>query len=104
MINEENMRIALEKAKMRMLEKYPDTEHGKLRIFMQQPHQMAGLQAVDYCLWAIHRVYTYQDFRYYRFLHEKISMVHDLSYGTEYYGTYFNKSKPITEGRFKGKT
>lgn len=99
-INEDNMRGALEKAKERMLKKYPATEHGNIRIFMQQPHQIAGLQAVDYCLWAIHRVYNFQDFRYYRFLQDKISLVHDLSYGKEYYGTYFNKSNPLSKERF----
>ena len=101
-INEENMWGALEKAKGRMLAKYPATEHGKVCFFMQQPHQMAGLQAVDYCLWPIHRVYTHQDFSYYNFLQDKISLVHDLSHGKEYYGTYFNKTHPITMERFDG--
>lgn len=99
-INEENMWEALEGAKNRMLSKYPATDHGAIRFFMQQPHQLAGLQAVDYCLWAIHRVYNHQDFRYYHFLQDKISLVHDLSYGVDYYGTYFNKAKPLTKERF----
>lgn len=101
-INETNMRGALEKAKERMLVKYPATKHGAIRIFMQQPHQLAGLQAVDYCLWAIHRVYNHRDFRYYHYLTDKISLVHDLSCGTEYYGTYFNKRKLLTRERFDG--
>jgi len=99
-INDENMRNALNSAKLRMLKKYPKTEHGELRIFLQQPDQIAGLQAVDYCLWAIHRVYTFQDFRYYNFLNDKISLIHDLSFGKDYYGTYFNKSNPVTKERF----
>ncbi len=99
-INEENMWLALEHAKARMLAKYPQVEHGAIHFFMQQPHQLAGLQAVDYCLWAIHRVYNHRDFRYYNFLQDKIGLVHDLSYGKEYYGTYFNKAKPLTRERF----
>jgi hypothetical protein len=61
---------------------------------------IVGLQVADYCLWSLHRVYHHKDFRYYHYLQDKISLVHDLSYGTELYGTYFNKKKPITKGRF----
>jgi len=99
-INDENMENALNSAKNRMLKKYPNIEHGEQRIFLQQPNQIAGLQAVDYCLWAIHRVYTFQDFRYYNFLKDKISLIHDLSYGKIYYGTYFNRENPVTIERF----
>jgi len=31
---------------------------------------------------------------------EEISLVHDLSYGTDFYGTYFSKNKPLTGERF----
>jgi len=102
-INEENMWAALEGAKERMLKKYPATNHGTIRFYLQQPHQLSGLQAVDYCLWAIHRVYNHHDFRYYNFLQDKISLVHDLNYGKDYYGTYFNKANPITKERFDDK-
>lgn len=100
-INEENMWQALEKAKERFKQKWANESQNNIRFFLQQPHQIVGLQAVDYCLWAIHRVYNHHDFRYYLFLQDKISLVHDLSYGKEYYGTYFNKAKPLTKERFK---
>lgn len=99
-INEENMRLALEKARERFIKKWGDRSPGDVRIFLQQPNQIAGLQAVDYCLWAVHRVYNHRDFRYYNYLGEKMSLVHDLSYGKEYYGTYFNRENPITKERF----
>ena len=98
--NEENMWAALDKAKERFLRKWKKENHGNIRIFMQQPSQIAGLQAVDYVLWGIHRVYNYQDFRYYRYLGDKIHLVHDLNFGTPYYGTYYTQKKPLGPERF----
>lgn len=62
------MWAALEKAQDRFRVKWGDKGVSDLRLFLQQPSEHAGLQAVDYCLWALHRVYHYKDFRYYRFL------------------------------------
>ncbi len=77
-----------------------EKEHSEIRIFMQQPSQIAGLQAVDYVLWGIHRAYNHGDYRYYRYLQDKICLVHDLNHGTPYYGTYYTKRKPLTPERF----
>lgn len=100
-IHDRNMWNAIENAKDRFSRKWNHTPENNIRIFMQNPSQISGLQAVDYCLWALHRVYHHNDFRYYKYLQDKISLVHDLSYGTDLYGTYFNKKKPITKDRFK---
>jgi hypothetical protein len=100
-IHEGNMWNAIEKAKQRFSTKWNYEHSNEIRIFMQQPSQIVGLQAVDYCLWALHRVYNHQDFRYYNFLKDKISLVHDLSYGTEFYGAYFTKDNPLTKKRFR---
>jgi hypothetical protein len=91
---------AIENAKDRFSQKWNHTHKNDIRIFMQNPSQIAGLQAVDYCLWTLHRVYHHHDFRYYNYLHDKISLVHDLSYGTDLYGTYFNKKNPLIKERF----
>jgi hypothetical protein len=99
-IHDKNMWNALENAKDRFSQKWNHTHENDIRIFMQNPSQIVGLQVADYCLWSLHRVYHHKDFRYYHYLQDKISLVHDLSYGTELYGTYFNKNKPITKGRF----
>ena len=101
--NEENMWAALDRAKERFSQKWGSKQQGKVRVFMQQPNQIAGLQAVDYVLWAIHRVYHHHDFRYYNYLQEKISLVLDLNHGTPLYGTYFSHKKPLTRERFEGK-
>lgn len=100
-IHEKNMWSAIEKAKVRFYKKWKKTRKNNIRIFMQNPSQIAGLQAVDYFLWLIHRVYHYHDFRYYHFLQEKVSLIHDLSYGQELYGTYFSKKNPLTKERFR---
>ena len=98
--HEENMWQAIEKAQERFEEKWNYKNRNKIRVFMQQPSQIAGLQLVDYCLWSLHRVYHHQDFRYYNYLNEKISLVHDLNHGATLYGTYFTKKNLITRERF----
>ncbi len=99
-ILEKNMREAIEKARARFSAKWNRGNHGDIRIFMQNPSQLAGLQAVDYFLWAIHRVYNNNDFRYYHFLEDHVSLIHDLSWGKEFYGTYFSKRNLLTKERF----
>lgn len=96
----ENMWQAIEKAKQRFMGKWGIDNQNTIRIFMQNPHQIAGLQAIDYVLWSIHRVYHHNDFRYFDFLGEKIKLIHDLSCGKDLYGTYFNSKKRLTKDRF----
>ena len=100
-IHEKNMWAAIEEAKARFYKKWNKTQENDIRIFMQNPSQIAGLQAVDYFLWMIHRLYHHHEFRYYHFLQDKVSLIHDLSYGQEMYGEYFSKKNPITKDRFK---
>lgn len=47
--------------------------------------------------------WNYQDFRYYRYLGDQIHLVHDLNFGTPYYGTYFTQKKPLGPERFAWK-
>jgi len=99
-IHEENMWQAIENAKTRFAEKWDLDLRNNVRIFMQNPKQMDGLQAIDYVLWSIHRVYHHNQFRYYDYLGDKIKLVHDLSCGKEYYGSYFNSKNKLTKDRF----
>ena len=99
-IHERSMWEAIERAKARFMARWKQENHGSIRIFMQNPSQLAGLQAVDYFLWAVHRVYNNKEFRYYNYLQDRVSLIHDLSWGKEYYGTYFSKRNPLTRERF----
>jgi hypothetical protein len=42
------------------------------------PAQLPGLQAVDYFLWALQRLYEQQDERYLEFVWPKVGLVHDV--------------------------
>ena len=56
---------------------------------------MGTLKAVDNCLWSIHRACGLRDIRRYSYLRDKVSLIHDLSYGKECRGTYRSREKTI---------
>lgn len=60
------------------------------------PYQEAGLQAVDYFLWALQRFYEHSDSRYVEFLWPRISLVHDVDDTRQApYGIYYTRKKPL---------
>ena len=58
---------------------------------------MPGLQAADYFLWALQRLYERREDRYVQFLWESFSLVHDLDdMRRASYGEYYTKKRPLT--------
>jgi hypothetical protein len=68
---------------------------NKIRIFVQQSSQIPMLQVVDYVLWTVNRVYEQGDFRHYRFIKEKISLVQDIFDLAKYPKTYYTPEYPL---------
>ena len=61
------------------------------------PAQQPGLQAVDYFLWALQRLYEQQDERYLEFVWPKVSLVHDVDDTRQkQYGMYYDRRRPLT--------
>lgn len=75
-----------------------------IEIKVATPPQSAGLQAVDYFLWALQRAYERLEFRYFDFLSEKISLVHDIDDTRKRdYGEYYTRDNPLTAEKCKRK-
>jgi hypothetical protein len=61
------------------------------------PGQFAGLQAVDYFLWALQRMYEKGEDRYWNFVWPKVRVVHDLDDTREQgFGVIYTPEKPLT--------
>jgi hypothetical protein len=59
--------------------------------------QAIGLQAVDYFLWALQRLYERGEERYWEYVGSKVSLVHDVDDTRENdYGVYYTKKNPLT--------
>ena len=61
------------------------------------PAQHTALQAVDYFLWALQRLYERQEERYLDLIWPKVSLVHDVDDTRQKkYGVYYDKRRPLT--------
>jgi hypothetical protein len=70
---------------------------ASIQIESSKPQFDAGLQAVDYCLWALYRVLERGEERYINYIQPIVSVIRDLNaeVGTRY-GIYYTKRKPIS--------
>lgn len=94
-VREKNMRDAIDQAIGTFNRKWGKENSNEIRVFIQQSSQLPMLQVVDYALWAINRVYEKGDFRYYRFLKDKISLVQDIFDLGKYPNTYYKPDYPL---------
>ena len=61
------------------------------------PKEHAGLQAVDYFVWALQRLYERGEERYLVYLWDSFRLVHDIDDVREdSYGIYYTQKKPLT--------
>ena len=68
-----------------------------LRVESAFPHERGGLQAVDYFLWALQRLYNRQEDRFIRLLWDKVSLVQDVDdTRRKQYGEYYRQRNPLT--------
>lgn len=68
------------------------------RIVPSVPSQSRGLQAIDYCLWALQRFYERGEDRYFAFLADRYRLIMDFDdprSGTPY-GRWYSDADPLT--------
>jgi len=94
-VRERNMQSALEEAMRSFRRKWDRENESEVRVFIQSPSQIPMLQVADYALWTINRAYERGDFRYYRFLSEKIALVQDIFDTKNYPNTYYGPKRPL---------
>jgi len=68
-----------------------------IRVSAVTPKEHAGLQAVDYFVWALQRLYERDEERYLLYLWDAFRLVHDIDDTREAsYGVYYTQKKPLT--------
>lgn len=69
------------------------------RIISTVPSESCGLQAIDYFLWALQRLYERGEARYFDYLapHYRVIMDFDDKRSGKDYGTWYNDQNPLTK-------
>lgn len=88
---------ALEAARSHFVKQQEITSSASLNITVATPKEHAGLQAVDYFIWALQRLYERGEDRYLVYLWKAFGLVHDIDDTREArYGIYYTQNKPLT--------
>ncbi len=72
---------------------------GRTQIIPSVPSQSHGLQAVDYYLWAIQRLYEKGEDRYFNFLAPQFRLIMDFDdkRNGKWYGRWYSDGDPLTK-------
>jgi hypothetical protein len=91
------LREQLLRAQKRFCERWKRESTSKVSVVSRNFYQEAGLQAVDYFLWALQRFYERREERYIEYLWPKVSLVRDVDDTRRAkYGEYYTREKPLT--------
>jgi len=89
-------RSAIEKAEARFERQYGTRRSAEVAITASTPPETSGLQAVDYCLWALQRHYERDESRYVELIWDKMVEIDDMDRiegGRR--GVVYNKKRPL---------
>jgi hypothetical protein len=95
-------RQALEKARERFAQERGVAAISKLDVKADYPTGEVALQAVDYFLWALQRVFEKREDRFLELLWPQCSLIVDVDDTREKeYGAYYTKQKPLRAAALK---
>ncbi len=96
------LRNAIEQARNNLRKSWGIKATAPIEIIPATPAQAGGLQAVDYFLWALQRLYEREEDRYWEYVASKVSLVHDVDdTRLSEYGEYYSKQKPLKKVHLK---
>jgi hypothetical protein len=91
------LREALLAARHRFAERFGVVRDVEIRVRPSTPGQCHGLQAVDYLLWAVQRLYEKREDRFLKFVWPLVRLIHDVDdTRNASYGEYYTKDKPLS--------
>lgn len=94
-VRQHNMNNAVQSAISTFETKWNRKNESKIRTFIQQTSEITLLQATDYVLWTVQRAYQNGDFRYYDYLKDKITLIHDIFDFDKYPNNYYSPKNPL---------
>lgn len=89
-------RTAIERAEARFERDFGSKRSAEVSILASTPPESAGLQAVDYCLWALQRHYERGEDRYIELIWDKVVEIEDMDRiegGRK--GVVYNRNRPL---------
>ena len=90
------LRNALETAQQRFSSQSGITSDARINVVPTTPPRCHGLQAADYFLWSLQRLYERREERYVELLWPAVRLVHDLDDTREAaYGAYYTQRRPL---------
>ncbi len=90
------LRKALELARNNFRYFWGIVPNAPIEIIPSSPSSCGGLQAADYFLWALQRLYKRNEDRYWQFVWPSVSLVHDIDYtANKPYGEYYSQRNPL---------
>jgi len=93
----EALMSALGAARQRFATRFGIAREVALDVRPRWSREEPCLQAVDYLLWAVQRLYEKHEERFLRFVWPQVRLVHDVDDTREAeYGVYYTKKRPLT--------
>ncbi len=93
----EALTTAIGLAQANFMARWGEREYGPCHVRTDQPSQCAGLQAVDYFLWALQRLYERREDRYFTPLSRHYRIIMDLDDARrQSYGEWYTDSSPLS--------
>jgi Protein of unknown function (DUF3800) len=98
----EALTAAISRAEMNFAAKWGARNFGPCEIVTAHPHESAGLQAADYFLWSLQRLYERREDRYFAPLAKHYRIIMDLDdTRRKAYGEWYSDSNPLTQEKLK---
>jgi hypothetical protein len=100
---EEALNDAIERAKKNFLRDKGILSDKPTRVVPSVPSEEAGLQVIDYFLWALQRFYERGENRYFDFLrpHYRLIMDFDDKRRNQRYGEWYSDNNPLSKEKMK---
>lgn len=96
------LKTALETARQRAAKSWKVNNEAPINIKAIAAAASGALQAADYILWALQRLYEKREDRYIEYVWPIYRLVHDVDDTRDQkYGAYYNKKNPIELGKLK---
>lgn len=100
----EALQKALQAARQRFFDRWGIDSQSPIKVIPTASQANPCLQAVDYFLWALQRLYEHDEDRYLAYLWPSIHLVQDIDdRRSAQYGAYYTQKKPLTKAALAGR-
>jgi len=98
-----SLKSALTRAQENFQHSHGVKGHDNHHVVAAHPKDFAGLQVVDYALWALQRMYEREEDYYYQKIANKFRLIMDLDdTRSKGYGEWYSSNNPLTLENLRG--